>query len=531
MTMLALLASMATTAPVLAEEDYDISLDGHYRVRIHDHHGLFHPKGSSNYLTHQLRLQPTLDFEGRAKFIMMADALDSVVWGDNMSKASTALFAGNPSNTDIEGQPVSDFQVKRAWMEFSVPVGLLRVGRQPSHWGMGLLANEGTHFDDTFGENNYGSTYDRIIFATRPVAVAQTLLGQKASDLPLFMAIGIDRLVEDPLIQYYGYNCTAEGPDDAGDDPQCNDSAIPYEDEEHDYTEDRDPSERTENWWAENEDDVFEIVYVLIYKGKDLQWGSNLADFTAGAYAVHRLQKESLSDVWIYDAYINLALKNLRVEAEALTIQGETDNIVLAGGDPDNPLHKETNIVGTVGRVGYENPNVTLMMEAGYASGDGDIADVEMTGRPLHPDYNVGLLLYEEVLARATADAWSEDVRGLWSKGGVYNSRYIYPNVRWRPLNGWQLSLAYLAAFPDRPDGSIILKGSEDETSQGEPVSDSKLLGTEIDVGLQIEFANHMNFSMEWARAQITDRVPYVVELGGEDRSLWTLQTRIAYVF
>ncbi len=37
MTMLALLASMATTAPVLAEEDYDISLDGHYRVRIHDH--------------------------------------------------------------------------------------------------------------------------------------------------------------------------------------------------------------------------------------------------------------------------------------------------------------------------------------------------------------------------------------------------------------------------------------------------------------------------------------------------------------
>jgi hypothetical protein len=28
--------------------------------------------------------------------------------------------------------------------------------------------------------------------------------------------------------------------------------------------------------------------------------------------------------------------------------------------------------------------------------------------------------VYEEVLARATADAWSEDVRGLWSKGGVY---------------------------------------------------------------------------------------------------------------
>jgi hypothetical protein len=76
--------------------------------------------------------------------------------------------------------------------------------------------------------------------------------------------------------------------------------------------------------------------------------------------------------------------------------------------------------------------------------------------------------------------------------------------------------------MPDAPDGSII-RTDED--------SDSKLLGTELDLGFKIFFANHMDFSLEWARATVTDRVPHFVDQGDEDRSLWTLQSRIAYVF
>jgi hypothetical protein len=523
MMILTSLVALSFSAPALAaDDDYEFGLDGHYRVRTYGFNGLFHPEGSSQYLTHQLRLQPSLDFQGRAQFFMMADAMDNVVWGDNMSHSSTALFAGDPSNTGMEGQDISDFKVKRAWTEFALPVGLLRVGRQPSNWGMGLLANEGTTLDDAFGENAYGSTYDRIIFATKPLSIANAILGRDDPDTPLFTAIGIDRLVEDPLIQYHGYECIAGGLDDPGDDERCVDSAAPFEDEAHGFTTDRNAAERGENWWAENEDDVLEMVYVLIYKGKDLAWGDDLADFTVGGYAVHRVQMESDSDVWIYDGYLKLALRKLRVEVEALTIQGETRNIVLAGGDPADPLYKKANIVGTVGRLGYETPDFSAMMEAGYASGDADIADDELTTRPLHPDHNVGILLYEEVMARATMAGWSEDARGLWSRGGVYNSRYIYPSVRYRPLENWELIAAYLVAMPDAPDGSII-RTDED--------SDSKLLGTELDLGFKIFFANHMDFSLEWARATVTDRVPYFVEQGAEDRSLWTLQSRIAYVF
>ena len=58
-------------------------------------------------------------------------------------------------------------------MEFKLPVGVMRVGRQESHWGMGLLANHGNGFDDLFGDNHWGATFDRIMFATQPLAIAQ----------------------------------------------------------------------------------------------------------------------------------------------------------------------------------------------------------------------------------------------------------------------------------------------------------------------------------------------------------------------
>ena len=524
-TLLIFCSLLGSTAQA---DEADFSLGGHYRARVHSFHGLFpsYVDGETDlrtrYVTHQLRLMPVVDFQGRAKLMMQADALDGAVWGDNMSLSSTALFAGDPSANNIEGQPIDDFRISRAWTEFAIPVGLLRVGRQPSHWGMGLLANDGTGLDDTFGENGYGSTYDRIIFATRPLAVFQGFTGRDDSGLPLFVAIGADRLVEDPLIQYYGYKCEALGDADTSDHEDCYDSDIPYEDEDHGYSEDRDPSDRLEDWWADESDDVYEFVYVLIYKGEDLRIAGSLADLTAGAYAVHRMQAETDSDVWIYDLYLKGAWRKFRLEAEALTIRGETRGIVLAAGESDDPLAKEAAITSAVGRVGWETPTWTAMMEAGLASGDDDIADERLTSRAIHPDHNVGLLLYEEILARATADSWTEEGRGLWSKGGVYNSTYIYPQIRFRPLDGWELLAAYLMAWPDNPDGAII-RTDED--------SDESLIGTELDLAFKVFFAEHMDFSLEYGRATITDRVPYFVDAGDPPASLWTLQTRIAYVF
>ena len=147
-------------------------------------------------------------------------------------------------------------------MEFDIPVGKVRVGRQPSQWGLGILGNDGNGFDDLFGENHGGSTFDRVLFATRPLAIVEKAMGKADSGTPLFFAVAVDRLVEDPLNEYYGYKCSLDPRGiQAGDwvggynrgvdaeyDPLCDLrngataglGADGETDQEHDYVEKRD---------------------------------------------------------------------------------------------------------------------------------------------------------------------------------------------------------------------------------------------------------------------------------------------------
>jgi len=530
------------TAQADAPDNWKFSLDGYYRTRGYVFAGLYEGQTKpGTFLAHKLRLQPQLNFEDRAKFFMMIDGLDGVVWGDNASLASTALFAGDPSATGYEGGEITPIQLKRVWMEFKIPVGLLRVGRQGSNWGMGALANEGNGFDDAFGENRYGSTYDRAIFATKPVSIAQTIMGKKgAKEVPLIAAIGVDRLVEDPLIQYYGYECDADDPDDGCSDPE----------EDHGFSEERDASNRANTWWVDTNDDVWEMVYVLLYKGEGVKLGKELrGDINAGLYAVNRVQKESDSNVLILDGYAKEEIANTYFEGEIYHIGGTSRAITLAGVyDPsgvEDPLLKNVNIWGYIARAGYQDEALTAYLETGYASGDDKAADADFTGRALNPDYNVGLILYEEILARVTSETWSEEAKGLWSNGGVYNSRYIYPTVKYRPLPNWEIVGAFLVAWPDKPDGSRIFCSEDDKDGQGNPLECAQYkatkdtLGWEADLAVKHKFHDHVNLAMEAGYAHATDRLPLETtglkyetdDKGSIYGNYFTFQTRIAYEF
>jgi hypothetical protein len=538
----ALLPLVLATSPTAfaADDEWDFELEGYYAARAYSFRGLYDGQEEpGRYATQRLRLQPGLNFENRAKFYMLADVLDNVVWGDNQNLASTAVFAGNPSNTDVDGQESATFQVKRAWMDFSIPVGVIRVGRQPSNWGMGLLANEGNGFDDTFGENKYGATYDRFIFATRPIAIAQTIAGNDPADIPLFVAVGIDRLVEDPLIQYYGYKCEPDLVDGVDDtyDSRCDEDGDGTTDLDHGVTDDTfTESQRQSDWWVDGEDDVYEMIYVLVYRGEGVEIGGQPTDLTAGVYVVNRRQGETDSNVLIADAYLKYERRGVYLEAEALTIRGETSAVALPGaydpyGELANPLYKKAAITGYVGRAGYQTDSWTAMFETGYASGDDNVADVNFSGRPLSPDFNVGLLLYEEILSRVTATTWTSSADGLWSNGGVYNSRYIFPNLRLRPLKDMEITAAMLVAWPDKPDGSRILCAEGDDVDCALYQATAKTLGTEYDLAVKYKLHKRVLFSLEGGYLVATDRLPLAnVGLNGDGKFV-TVQSRIAYEF
>jgi len=565
--MLALAAALAggLAQPAYAlDDDFDLDLEGYYRVRGYRFNPLedgLKDQGAGTYMTHRLRIQPVIDFEGRAKFVMMADLLDNVVWGDNSSLMPASVFAQDPSFVHMNGTSQDFFQrstqsamIKRAWMEFKLPVGVMRVGRQESHWGMGILSNNGNGFDDTFGENHFGSTFDRVMFATKPIAIVQTIMGREPSDIPFITAVGVDRLVEDPLHQYYGYSCSLENV--TGDritnemneyDPRCDtiDQATNQtgtdgiHDIEHDYIDDLRPATaRNDVWFGETDDDAWEMVYVAIYKGENRDMFGSVGDFTLGAYVIDRRHVESDSRVKIMDAYMKFLHRGIYLEGEVVNIRGKTSGLALPGTyDPasklDNPLYKDANIWGWAARAGYKRQAYQLMFDAGFSGGDENVADKDFTGRALHPDFNVGLLLYEEVLARVTQRTWGSEAYALWSNGGVWNSTYIFPNVTVRPMDNWEIVGAYLLAWPHKPDGSRIRCQESDGVQCEDPAEETlaQEIGYEVDLAVKHRFHKHVLFSLESAYAKVSNRVP-LEDLGlRSDGKFFTLQTRIAYEF
>ena len=533
-----------------AEDDYTYSLEGYYRMRAYSYRNLYSDQVEpGKFVTQRLRLQPQINFQDRAKFFCMTDIMDNVVWGDNQSLASTALFAGDPSFTGSDGMQSDSFKLQRAWMEVDMGIGSLRIGRQPSHWGMGLLANSGDGFDDDFGENHFGANFDRILFATKPIAVAQTLMGTPVSDIPFYIGYAFDRLVEDPLNQYYGFTCEL-GPgneiiyselDDQGNelnalyDPRCdvNEDGKVDSTEVHGYTETRDEEIREPDWTFDNSDDVNEHVILGIYRGQNIDFAGSKADLTVGLYGINRNQQETDSDVWIVDGYLYLLWKSLYLEGEFLNIKGESRAVPLLS-DQEDPLHKDVNIWGYAAKGGYKSKDMSLLFETGYASGDNDVTDDYFTARAIHQDYNVGLLIYDEILNVATYKGWQGSAAALRSQGGVYNSRYIFPVFRYGFMGNWEVLAGYLKVWPDEADGAIIQCAEQDKDKGIECATydaTSNEIGWEVDAALKARLHNHVLFAVEGAYAEVTDRINFESMGLNSDGKFFTVQTRFAYEF
>ncbi len=98
----------------------------------------------------------------------------------------TGLIAGDKArDTHADQTPRDEYNgfsnVQPRWLyaQWRLPFGIVRVGQQPNHWGMGILANDGDH-PTLFGDYRYGSISERILIATKP--------GGKDSDFYLAVA-------------------------------------------------------------------------------------------------------------------------------------------------------------------------------------------------------------------------------------------------------------------------------------------------------------------------------------------------------
>jgi hypothetical protein len=541
------LADAQVQAPAPAKTPFvTLDFEGHYRVRGESYAPLFAREKNDPtfqaFTRQRLWLRPRFSFGEVGKLWVEVRALEDVVFGDNAQLASTPLFAGDSSSTDLEGNEVPSIVLGRVWGEIKLPVGVFRAGRIPSQWGMGLLVAPGEGFDQPFGEAYYPTTNDRLLFATRPLAIASRILGTKDTEIPLFFAFAVDRLVEDPLYQYFGYRCTpglVRG--DSGFDPRCDGNGDGLTDQDHSFVSET-PSARSADWWTDPEDDVVQTVYVLTYQGNDIRYLGDQGDLSGGFWVVNRRQRETDSNVLIVDGTARAHVHDVLVEGEFVSITGGTRALTLPAFDrPNDPLKKQAAITGYAARAGWSGERLDALVETGFASGDEDVTDSDFTGRPLHPDHNVGLLIYEQVLAQVTAAVRTDAARGLWSNGAVYSSRYLNPVVTVRPKDGLSLVAGFVTAWPDRPDGAVLRCRSSDAVGCDSPESlqaTSDSLGWEVDAAVKVDWARaepegppHLRWSLESGYAKVTDRIPVDSAGLNPDGTFFTLQSRLAWVF
>lgn len=99
-------------------------------------------------------------------------------------------------------------------MEWLTPVGLVRGGQQPSHWGMGIVANDGDH-PSLFGDYRYGNIVEQVLFATKPFGVKSPFVVALAGNLVYRDNVAIltngDRALQGILAAFY-----EQGPDMLG---------------------------------------------------------------------------------------------------------------------------------------------------------------------------------------------------------------------------------------------------------------------------------------------------------------------------
>ncbi|HVV88811.1 MAG TPA: hypothetical protein VHE35_37465 [Kofleriaceae bacterium] len=511
----------------------------------------------TSYIVSRFRLMPSLSYGKVAQLNLQIDGLDDVLMGDNNGLSTAPLFATDSSNQGFLGGPVADsIQLKRAWVQFSVPVGLMRVGRMPSHWGMGLLANGGgtgwldpetpkgepqrrvldNYFDDDFGDNHFGSTADRILFITRPITIYKTIAKKGKVENPLIVGYAYDKLSESPL--------------------------LPYEGLERKFR----PFGQQGFISRGASDDVNEHVALAIWNEPDWDKKSFQDELRLGLYGVLRLSREGStqpsvltdpnavcgtfdgepykcqdtgSKVWILDLWWRIRYGHLFTEGEGYQIGGKT-----FGGVPfptRNQL-KEADINAGVARVGWLTNKWDALLELGHASGDDVLEDEHFKQRAIHPDFNVGLILFEETLRELTARVYGipffsnenpQGALGLMSNGGVINANYVFPRFKWRPTPVARTELVggFLAAWVDTlaTNGVALFRACSGANGSCAPdETDSKFLGWEVDAAARAYFAGQMRFSVETGYLRYGKALKTQLP---EANGSFTLQTSIAFVW
>lgn len=449
-----------------------------------------------SWIEHRLRLDLGLDYMDKVRVVASADMLDGALWGDNGSLAegprpnfgtnvnarspnatvpcvSLTRPGGDPLNANDYGYGLctaDQVRFRKMYGDVALPFGLLRVGRQPANTGTSVQSADGDGRPNRFGFSRQGSLVDRILFATKPLEAFKPKEERDTSeDRGLIVGLAYDRWVTDS-VQVFA-------------------------------------------------DDVQQLDVALRFLAPKLE---GARDVFVGSYFVHRWDGTNLTSVNSFGIKAMARLGDIYAGLEGAMNVGTTREIAEANKLIANDPVVDQQILqgGARAVVRYDRPLFTAYLEFDYASGDPDpTSRTPLTQLTWAEDSNVGLLLYEHVLAFQTARvaaSSTELLRRLGAKsfptdsintrGAFTNSVAIFPQVDLRPLPGLLVRAGVLAAWTASPAADPVnsLLGRDGLTIDDDLVNfaggkPGTYWGTEIDARISYRLFDHFVADLEGA--------------------------------
>ena len=415
--------------------------------------------GLNRILDHRLRVKPVLQIGQKLKIASSFDVAGQLV-GDTTQTGSDAVLWPRDS-LKFYGRAIP----RELYVEWMSPIGMLRVGQMTNSWGLGLVANDGEEVEDGFHDTQFGDLVDRVLFVTRPAEPFSDSTFAKG----FHVGVGGDFVFRDTNASIF------------------------------------------------KGDRAFQAIGMVFYK---------LDPTFAGVFVAYRNQKYDNGDylhVTLFDAYgkhtfpLGSGTTTMTIAAEAVVTTGRTD----AASFDRARSGLDILTWGLVARATVDVPSVGLRpsLELGLASGDGDLQNGKMTQFTMHPDYQVGMILFQDVLGRMSARStdrvsdptlMNEPTKGYKlaaTNGAIANAVYLNPKIRWwlfADHTGWkdvEVRLAFLWARALEPVADAFNTARNGGYAAGYLVDPAKVasgratagknLGVEVNAGVSYRLPLH----------------------------------------